>query len=133
MYTLYGPPAALYEYLIKVVITPHVTTAAKNCCINPCKMSRDKHISKWVDRENRTYVRLNQKNLNQKLCIKMNKIIDRGKRSKPVENVNQNLQVTFFLKKIKTPEDIITLHLCTKTLDEIFFYKKIILRYSVKD
>ena len=63
----------------------------------------------------------------------MNKIIDRGKRSKPVENVNLNLQVTFFFKKIKTPEDIITLHLCTKTLDEIFFYKKIILRYSVKD
>ena len=29
MYTIFRPPAAFYEYLIKVVIAPHLTTAAQ--------------------------------------------------------------------------------------------------------
>ena len=50
------------------------------------KISKDKNISRWVDRENLNYVR------------KLKKVIDRGKRSKtlsevkPVENINKNLQ-----------------------------------------
>ena len=50
------------------------------------KVSKDKNIGRWVDRENLNYVR------------KLKKVIDRGKRSKtlseekPVENINKNLQ-----------------------------------------
>ena len=36
------------------------------------KVSKDKHISRWVDQEN--YGRWN----NKKPCIKMKKVIDRG-------------------------------------------------------
>ena len=53
------------------------------------KVPKDKHIGRWVDRENLIY---------QKLCIMTKKVIDRGKRSKTlsevkqVENISKNLQ-----------------------------------------
>ena len=57
------------------------------------KLSKDKHISRWVDQENLTYVRWNR----IKNCIKTKKVIDRGKRcktlsvvKKPIENISKN-------------------------------------------
>ena len=58
------------------------------------KVSKDKHVSRLVDRENLIcYMKLNQKPR-----IKTKKVIDGGKRSKtlsevkPVKNINKNLQ-----------------------------------------
>ena len=59
------------------------------------KISKDKHISRWVDWESLIYVRWNRiKNL----CIKMKKMINREKTGKtldevkPVKNISKNLQ-----------------------------------------
>ena len=56
-------------------------------------VSKDKNISRWVDRENLIYVRWNRM---KKLCIKTKKMIDREKRSKTLsevkpENISKNL------------------------------------------
>ena len=58
------------------------------------KVSKDKNISRQVDRENLIcYTKQNQKP-----CTKTKQVIDRGKRCKtlsevkPVENINKNLQ-----------------------------------------
>ena len=58
------------------------------------KVSKDKHISRWIDWENLIYVRWNR----NKNCIMTKKVINRGKRSKTlseaklIENVSKNPQ-----------------------------------------
>ena len=58
------------------------------------EVSKDKHINRWVDPEN--LICLMKKN--KKPCIKMKKVINRGKRSKtlsevkPVKNKSKNPQ-----------------------------------------
>ena len=58
------------------------------------KVSKDKHISRWIDWENLIYVRWNR----NKNCIMTKKVISRGKRSKTlseaklVENISKNPQ-----------------------------------------
>ena len=58
------------------------------------KVSKDKHIGRWVDRENLIYVSWN----NIKTVHNTKEVIDRGKRNetlnetKPVKNINKNLQ-----------------------------------------
>ena len=60
------------------------------------KVSKDKHISRWVDGEERTSSMLNEIESNP--CIQNKKVINRGKRSKtlsdvkPFKNVSKNLQ-----------------------------------------
>ena len=72
------------------------------------KFSKDKHISRWVDRENLIYVRWNQK-----LCIK-SKVINRRKRSKtlsevkPVKNICKNL--LSFLKISPRQKEVLVPH-----------------------
>ena len=59
------------------------------------EVSKDKLISRWVDREN--LIMLDEIEL-EKPCIKMKKVINRGKKSKalsevkPGENISKNMQ-----------------------------------------
>ena len=58
------------------------------------KVSKDEHISRWVDERTSSC----QTEQNQKPCIKIKEVIDRGKTSKtlsevkPVKNISKNLQ-----------------------------------------
>ena len=69
------------------------------------KVSKDKHISRYVDQENLSYVRPS---------IKTKKVIDRGKRSKtmsevkPVNNMSKNLQS--FLEIISVQKEVFLSH-----------------------
>ena len=60
------------------------------------KVSKDKHIRRWIDWENVNYIWW--KSI-KKLCIKTKKLIYRGKRNKtlsevkPVKNINKNPQI----------------------------------------
>ena len=60
------------------------------------KIPKDKHISRWVDQEN----------LESKIVKNIKKVIDRGKRSKtlnevtPVEKISKNLQRSPVQKKL---------------------------------
>ena len=74
------------------------------------KVSKDKHISRWVDWENLIYVRWNGiKNRTQRW-----RLINGGKRSKtlsevkPVENISKNLQR--FLEISPVPMKVISSH-----------------------
>ena len=69
------------------------------------KVSKDKHISRWVDREKLIYIRLN----NQKPCIKTKN--DWSKtliEVKPVQNIRKNLQS--FLEKSAGQKEVIPLY-----------------------
>ena len=65
------------------------TRIGKPVLMMDVKVSKDKHISRWVDQENLSYVRPS---------IKTKKVIDTGKRSKtlsevkPAINIKKNLQ-----------------------------------------
>ena len=82
------------------------------------KVSRDKHISRWVDHGNHIYVRWK----NRKLCMKTKNIIDRGKRSKtlgevkPVESISKNLQS--FLRKSFLHINCKTMHMSSRILSD---------------
>ena len=74
------------------------------------KVSKDKNISRWVDRENLIcYMKQNKKP-----CTKTKKVIDRGKRSKtlsevkPMENISKNLQS--FLVIIPMQNEVLLSH-----------------------
>ena len=68
------------------------------------KVSKDKHISKWVDRDE----------IDDKPCIKTKKVIDRRKRSttltevKPAQNIIKNLQS--FLEIIHLQKEVFPSH-----------------------
>ena len=54
------------------------------------KVSKDKHITRWVDRENLIYV---LDKIEQNMSIMTKKVINRGKRSKTLcKNTSTNLQ-----------------------------------------
>ena len=63
------------------------------------KVSKDKHIRRWVDRENFIYD-LCQMKLNQKPCTMTKKVIDRGKRSNTLSEVKQG-------ENIKNPQSFL--------------------------
>ena len=72
------------------------------------KVSKDKHISRWVDWENIIYVRQN------KPCIKTKNVTNKGIRSKtlsevkPVEHICKNLQS--FLKISPVQKEVLPSH-----------------------
>ena len=66
------------------------------------KVSKDKNISRWTDQEN-----LMSDEMASKFCIKMNEVIDRGKRSKAlcevktVKNISKNPQSFLEISAVK--------------------------------
>ena len=82
------------------------TRIGKPVLMMDVKVSKDKNISRWVDRENLIYVRWNR----IKNCAQTKKVIDRGKRSKTlsevklVENISKNLQS--FLERSPVQKEI---------------------------
>ena len=97
----------------------------KPVLIKNIKVSKDKHIGKWVDRENFIYVRwLRIKNS----AVKTKKVIDRGKRSitlsevKPVENITKNLksflEINPVQKKVHPPHKLRDMHMSSRIISD---------------
>ena len=98
-------PSRKFNHLSKVIWDRKITTVfTRSICstrigkpvpMMDVKVSKDKNISRWVDREKLIYIRRNRiKNLSTKTKM----VINRGKTSKtltegkPVGNISENLQ-----------------------------------------
>ena len=102
------------------------TRIGKPVLMMDIKVSKDKNISRWVDRGNLIYVRETISStldeIESKTVHKAEKVIDRSKRSKtisevkPVENISKNLQS--FLEISLVQEEVLLSH---KLFPDILF------------